>query len=203
MKELRWSIVRCLQSTFGHVLTPFTAHSTELPKCDESFLLYWAHAQIKRDFQSIFEQARLRHPYHRFDQIAFCVQAKVGKPVDISFYPLVPSPLSFHSYQVGAESTRERHFQKLTLQRNERGDKDAAMVMIRRSDGWSTDINMFVVSLDKSNVSPPGCALLPIDQISEVDRAVQHVMAKAAHLEVNFWNAKLIRKYVDRYIKGL
>lgn len=196
MKELRWSIVRCLQSSFGRVLIPFTVHSTELPKCDESFLLYWAHAQITRNFQSIYEKARLNHPNHSLDQIAFCVQVTVGRPVNISFYPLVPAPHSFHYYQLGAESTRERNFQKLTLQRNETGDKDAAMLMIRRSDGWSTDTNMFVVSLDKSNVNPPGRALLSVEQLNAVDRIVQHVMTKAAHLDVNFWNAKLLRKYV-------
>lgn len=186
-------------------------HATCLPKCDESYLLYWVLVQLKRELPKLSEAAKSNHPNHTFDQLALCVQMTVDRPVSIVTYPLVQVPASIQFFRLGEESAHERHFQNLTIQRNARGEKDATMLMIRRSDGQSTgtDTKIYVVSLDKSAAADYSRRRQrSAGQMSAVrshvlsDTIIEHIQTKARDLDLNIWKAKFICKCVDRYLKS-
>lgn len=186
-------------------------HATSFPKCDESYLLYWALVQLKRELPKVAEAAKINHPKHTFDQLALCFEMTVDEPFEIMTYPLVQVPASIQFFQLGAESTHERHFQNLTIQRNARGEKDATMLMIRRSDGQSTgtDTKIYVVSLDKSAAADYSRRRQRSAGQMNADRShilsniiIDYIETKAQDLDLNIWKAKFICKCVDRYLKS-
>lgn len=186
-------------------------HATSFPKCDESYLLYWALVQLKRELPKVAGAAKNNHPKHTFDQLALCFEMPVDGPLEIMTYPLVQVPASIHFFQLGAESTHERHFQNLTIQRNARGEKDATMLMIRRSDGQSTgtDTKIYVVSLDKSAAADYSRSrqrfagqMTAVGSHDLSDTIIEHIQSKARDLDLNIWKPKFICKCVDRYFKS-
>lgn len=121
----------------------------------------------------------------------------------------------FSPLEQGTTSACERYFKNLTLQRVERGDKDATMLAICCNDRQSVPTKYFVVSMDKSSSDHSLTDWLTLRRMhndgrttrwppfSLMEDVLSYVLIQARDTDINFWKAKFINKCVDEFFKNL
>lgn len=123
--------------------------------------------------------------------------------------------IHFSPLEQGTTSACERYFKNLTLQRVERGDKDATMLAICYDDRQSVPTKFFVVSMDKSGSDHSLTEWLTLRRMGNYGRiprwppfslmedVLSYVLIQARDMDINFWKAKFINKCVDEFFKNL
>lgn len=165
--------------------------------------------QIRRHIASIRQSAAKRFPDIPFEKIALYVDMAQW-PVQVAVHPLECLP--YEDIVPGTDTPIAMHYRSIALQRVERGQEDATMLMIYCEDGLYQSTRHFVVSIDKSAIAREksdwrSTRASVIDEYEDpmdaepdfVDEIIELVQKTAGDSNVNIWKDGLIDDCVNMY----